>query len=163
MSLAIAPNITSDMRKEIDKQYINNTKGYITKFIKKAEIQVFRKKIEKLVFQGLRHKSIQAIIEKEYDLTKGDAEFLAQNEACFFLSVYKSAKYQDSGIEEFEWRHTDLSKEPNLYHKNELNGKVFRFDDLPIIDQTTGERGLPGQLPGCRCEARPVVPDTFWR
>ncbi|RIQ43658.1 phage head morphogenesis protein, partial [Bordetella avium] len=30
-------------------------------------------------------------------------------------------------------------------------------DNPPIIDKTTGERGLPGQLINCKCRMRPVI------
>jgi uncharacterized protein with gpF-like domain len=37
-----------------------------------------------------------------------------------------------------------------------MDGKIFSFDDLPIIDRKTGERGIPGQAINCRCTMTPV-------
>jgi len=43
------------------------------------------------------------------------------------------------------------------HNKKLLNGKKFSFNNLPVIDSKTGERGLPGQAFGCRCRMKPVV------
>ena len=37
-----------------------------------------------------------------------------------------------------------------------LNGKKFRWDDPPVVDIRTGERGHPGMDKHCRCYAEPV-------
>lgn len=61
------------------------------------------------------------------------------------------------GIKKFKWLHSGGSAEPRPLHKNTLNGKIFSYDDLPVIDEKTGERGLPGQLINCRCVSIPVL------
>ena len=38
----------------------------------------------------------------------------------------------------------------------ELSGKIFSFDDLPVIVPDTGEKGIPGQAINCGCTMRPV-------
>lgn len=37
-----------------------------------------------------------------------------------------------------------------------LNGQKFRWDDPPVVNLRTGERGHPGHDPRCRCYAEPV-------
>lgn len=37
-----------------------------------------------------------------------------------------------------------------------LNGRKFRWDDPPVINARTGERGHPGHDGHCRCFAEPV-------
>ena len=37
-----------------------------------------------------------------------------------------------------------------------LNGRKFRWDDPPIVNARTGERGHPGMDAHCRCYAEPV-------
>ncbi len=37
-----------------------------------------------------------------------------------------------------------------------LNGQRCRWDDPPVVNQRTGERGHPGHDPRCRCYAEPV-------
>jgi len=53
------------------------------------------------------------------------------------------------GVKKFKWLHSGGGAEPRPLHKNTLNGKIFSYDDLPVIDEKTGERGLPGQLINC--------------
>lgn len=74
--------------------------------------------------------------------------------------VYNSInkeRMRSVGITKFEWVHSGGSNQPREYHKYTLNGNVYDIDDPPVIDQRTGERGYPGQLPYCRCTMRPVV------
>jgi uncharacterized protein with gpF-like domain len=33
---------------------------------------------------------------------------------------------------------------------------VYSFDDLPVVDERTGETGIPGQAVNCRCTMSPV-------
>lgn len=61
------------------------------------------------------------------------------------------------GLKKFEWVHSQGSNKPRPLHKNVLNGQIFSFDDLPVIDERTGEKGIPGQAPNCRCQMRPVM------
>lgn len=71
------------------------------------------------------------------------------------------ARMQGVGIKKFEWIHGGGSNKPRKYHLDSwpagLNGGIFRFDDPPVIDENTGERGTPGQLPYCGCTMRPVI------
>lgn len=68
-----------------------------------------------------------------------------------------------AGCNKFEWIHSGGSQQPRELHKKRfadggLNRGIFSFDDLPIIGRMYGEdvRGIPGQLPYCRCTMRPV-------
>lgn len=62
----------------------------------------------------------------------------------------------ESGLTKFEWVHSSASKEPRKLHLG-YNGKTFSYDDLPIIDEKTGERGMPGQAINCKCIAVPIL------
>lgn len=65
------------------------------------------------------------------------------------------------GFTHFEWIHSGGSQQPRSYHMREhpagLNHGIFRLDEPPVIDQNTGTRGYPGQLPNCHCTMRPVI------
>lgn len=69
--------------------------------------------------------------------------------------------FKSAGIRKWEWIHSGGSNDPREYHLLDapagLNGGIFDFDNPPVIDKRTGERGFPGQLPFCRCTLRPVV------
>lgn len=60
------------------------------------------------------------------------------------------------GIKKFEWIHSGGGQHPRELHER-MDGEVYSFDDLPIIDEKTGERGIPGQAINCKCTMRPVI------
>jgi Phage Mu protein F like protein len=66
-----------------------------------------------------------------------------------------SARVQALGSEEYVWIHTGGERYPRTLHMS-YNGKTFRYDDPPIIDERTGQRGSTGDAIGCRCKKRPI-------
>jgi hypothetical protein len=59
----------------------------------------------------------------------------------------------DAGVKKFQWMHSGGGSHPREYHMRNapegLNRGIFRFDDPPVIDEKTGEKGFPTQLPNC--------------
>lgn len=73
--------------------------------------------------------------------------------------VYNSVnkgRMQASGVKKFEWVHSGGGQKPRKDHI-EMDGNIYSFDDLPVIDRKTGERGIPGQAINCRCTMVPVL------
>ncbi len=60
------------------------------------------------------------------------------------------------GTTHYVWRihRQDLSRTRPGHLR--LNGRKFRWDDPPVVDIRTGERGHPGMDKHCRCYAEPV-------
>ena len=91
------------------------------------------------------------------------AIFLARNETAIATTSYLMSKYQDEGFTHYKWK-TNLDGRERLLHK-ELNGKIFAFNDPPVIhiDKKTGkeQRGLPSQTYNCRCLMIPVFNKEF--
>lgn len=67
-----------------------------------------------------------------------------------------ATKMMDAGVKKFIWRHTAGSVEPRKLHMK-YNGKIFDYDNPPIIDERTGERGLPATAINCKCYAEPFI------
>lgn len=61
------------------------------------------------------------------------------------------------GVTKYTWVHSGGGQRPREYHRYVLNGQTFSLDDPPIIDENTGERGIPGQLIHCHCTMMPVI------
>ena len=99
------------------------------------------------------------MIKQEYPKVAYKAKFLAQNETSIMLAEYKRVTYQEMGFDKFIWRTITDGREREL-HK-ELNGKIFRYDAPPVIDERTGQRGLPGETYNCRCDAIPYRDDNL--
>ena len=156
----IVPELTEEQKQEIAQSYTNNMRFYVKDFEEKR-IPEMRRKIAQMVLDGYRTDSIQKMLEQEYGIMSRKAEFLAQNETTIMLAQYKRVTYQEMGFEKFIWS-TILDGREREEHKK-LNGKIFRYDDPPIIDERTGQRGLPGEIYNCRCEAIPYRDDNILR
>ena len=64
-------------------------------------------------------------------------------------------RMQALGISQFQWHHSGGGAHPREDHI-EMDGNIYSFDNLPVIDERTGERGIPGQAPNCKCTMSPV-------
>lgn len=176
----IEPEFTEEQKKQIAKDYTNNMQFYIKKWSVKNIVEL-RQKIQKLILDGYREADAQKILKEEFQkiieknlktenpfLTvkqlqrkaKIKARFLAQNETSIMLAQVKKQMYTEIGFEEFKWA-TILDGRERLNH-HELNGRIFRFDNPPIIDERTGQRGLPGETYNCRCTLIPYRRDNVF-
>lgn len=64
-------------------------------------------------------------------------------------------RWHNSGDEAVRHSHEDYRGEPAKgYKSGKLQGKIFRWDDPPKLDD--GMTGHPGTFPNCRCFAEPV-------
>lgn len=100
-------------------------------------------------------------LEKQNVKTLNWAANVARDQTRKVYNNVNKARMQDAGVNKFEWIHSGGSNKPRKYHLDHapagLNGGIFSFDDPPIIDESTGERGIPGQLPYCGCTMRPII------
>lgn len=148
----IVPELTEFQKQEISKTYTENMQFFVKDWTQERIVKM-REKVQEAALQGYRPDIVQKMLENEYGIGARKAKFLAQNETCIMLASYKKAKYVEMGFDQFIWRTIMDGKEREL-HK-ELNGTTWYYDDPPVIDERTGERGLPGQTYNCRCEAQP--------
>lgn len=142
----IVPELTEEQKQEIAQSYTNNMRFYIKNF-ESEHIPEMRRKIQKYVLQGYRLDKIEKLIKQEYPKVAYKAKFLAQNETSIMLAEYKRVTYQEMGFDKFIWRTITDGRERKLHE--ELHGKIFRYDNPPVIDERTGQRGLPGETYNC--------------
>ena len=80
----------------------------------------------------------------------------------FYRGTFNSMNIESlkaNGIKLWVWVHTNRAKTQNLYHMNSLNGLTFEVGSPPpVIDQSTGTTGYPGDWYGCMCILLPVAP-----
>lgn len=153
--IAIQPVYNTKIKKQIAEAYSNNLKLYIKDFTD-DKIVALRQYLQPLILEnGYRSEVLQEYLTKSFNVNKAKAKFLARQESSLLMTSYTEARYQSEGIREFVWSSSGDSR-VRPEHKL-LNGKKFSFNNLPVIDSKTGERGLPGQAFGCRCRMKPVV------
>mgnify|MGYP004650250765 CR=1 FL=1 len=163
-SLGITPALTEKETQLLNKNYINNTK-YDIKNMALNNIQSLRTKMKDLVLKdGANNREIAKILMNNYNLTQKRALFIARQESNLLLAEYSKNNYIKTGIRKFEWQTAGDEKVRDYPWNNKngqnhkyLDGQVFKFDDPPVINQITGEKGLPGQAYNCRCVMCPIV------
>lgn len=155
----ITPKLTDFRANEIAKNYTNNLNFWIKNWTEERIVKM-RETVGIMAIDGKSTKTIAEYIQKEFGISERHAKFLARNESAIATTSYLEAKYKEEGITEFKW-HTNLDGRERPLHK-QLHGQTFRFDNPPIIDERTGEKGLPAQTYNCRCTFSPVINKEFW-
>lgn len=95
-------------------------------------------------------------LEKYSDGTMNKAKNLALDQTRKAYATISAGKAQKLGVTHYEWIHSGGGIEPRKLHMA-YDGRIFRFDDPPIIDERTKERGIPSQAINCKCTMRPVI------
>lgn len=95
--------------------------------------------------------------EKYGKITKKRAKNIAEDQTRKVYNQLNTSRQKALGLKQFEWLHSGGGQHPRELHIDVLNGQIYNLDNPPIIDEDTGERGIPGQLPNCRCTQRPVL------
>lgn len=154
----ITPKIDDFTANEIAKNYTNNLDFWIKDWTEQQIVKM-RETVGQMSIDGKSVKTIEDYLTKEFGIAQRKARFLARNETAIATTSYLSAKYKAEGFESFMW-HTNIDGRERPLHK-ELNGKIFRFDNLPIIDERTGQKGLPSETYNCRCSFSPIADDAW--
>jgi len=144
---------------EIAKNYTYNLDYYIKKWTG-DEIIKLRQGIQQLVSKGYRIDEVAKFIQKEKGIGERKAKFLARQETKLLVAEYTKNRYLKEGVTQYRWSTVMDGRERKLHA--ELNGRIFSWDNPPIIDAHTGERGNPSQTYNCRCKAIPIISDAWW-
>jgi SPP1 gp7 family putative phage head morphogenesis protein len=151
----VISGVVADVLRASTKQNVALIKSIPAKYFEQIEGAVMRS-----IQTGRGMADLQPELEKFEGMTKNRAALIARDQTAKATTAINRARMQGLGIRKFEWLHSGGGREPRPLHKNVLNGKVFSLDDPPVIDERTGERGLPGQLINCRCRMVPVIEFT---
>lgn len=154
----IPPDLDKNTRLHIAEQFTNNLNFFIKKF-ETEKIPKMRQQLQDIVFDGYRNDKIEQLLVKEYGVDRRKAEFLAFNETNILVAKYRAYRFINEGVTRYKWVTRGDSKVRPLHQ--ELNGKICFYNDPPIIDAKTGQRGNPGEVYNCRCFDRPVVEDIL--
>lgn len=150
----ITPKLDDFTNNEIAKNYTENMQFWIKNWTEE-EIIKMRNTVGKLAIEGKSIKTIEDYLIKEFGSSQKKARFLARNESAIASTSYLAAKYKAEGFTHYKWITNIDGRERPLHH--DLNGQIFSFDNPPIIDERTGEKGLPSQTYNCRCTLAPIA------
>jgi SPP1 gp7 family putative phage head morphogenesis protein len=152
--ITITPDYTEGTKERLAKNFNENLKLTVKSFAE-DEILKLREKVQESFDKGMRAKELSKVIQKEFNTTVKKANFLARQELSLITSKYKQDRYEVAGITKYKWS-TSQDERVRDSHK-ELNGRIFSFDDPPIVDDKTGARANPGEYYNCRCVAIPII------
>lgn len=152
------PNMPRALKARISASVAENV-GLI-----KSIPEQFHQKLSGIVLRSIQNggtgtEQIYEQIKRLNQVTKNRAEFIAVDQTRKISTATNSERMKSVGVKQFEWIHSGGGVEPRPLHV-EYDGQIFDLDDPPIIDEKTGERGLPGVLINCRCRMRPIVDFT---
>lgn len=139
----------------IANDYVYNMQYWVKKWETKNIIKM-RRDIVEFQKRGARVSEIQDYFMQRWGIAKDKAYFLAKNESHLAASSIIKTQYEKIGANRFRWGRSSAKEKRTLHEK--YYGKVFYFDDPPIIDEKLGIKGLPRQIWNCLCHMEIVVP-----
>jgi SPP1 gp7 family putative phage head morphogenesis protein len=95
-------------------------------------------------------------LQKHKGITLRRARVIARDQTKKAFANLSKERMQKIGVEEYIWRHTAGSRHPRSLHE-QLDGRVCRYDDPPVIQKNPEVRGHPGQLINCACRMQPIL------
>lgn len=95
-------------------------------------------------------------LQRSREITYRRARMIAYDQTRKATNNMTKARLENLGMKKFKWLHTGGSDHPRPLHIK-MSGNIYSFDDLPVIDEKTGERGIPGQAINCRCRMQMVI------
>lgn len=132
------------------RENVSLIKSIPEKYLQQVEGAVMRS-----VTTGRGLEELVPELERLGGVSRRRAEMIARDQTRKVYQSINRARAKEMGIKKYEWIHSGGANEPRPLHVS-YNGKVFDFDDPPIIDERTGERGHPGDAIACGCSFRIV-------
>lgn len=138
LKATIAENV--QLIKTIPEKYLSDVQGAVMRSITTG--------------RGLA--DLVPFLKKHKNITIKRARLIAHDQTRKAFTNINRVRMERMGIKKFEWLHSAGGQHPRPLHQR-MSGKIYSFDDPPVIDERTGEKGYPGQLINCRCVMIPVV------
>lgn len=154
--LSLKTSVIDGRIKELTKASVVENVGLI-KSIPQQYFQKLQGDVMRSIQTDQGAATIMQAVEATGAVTKRRAKLIAVDQTRKLTTSLNSARMQNLGVKKFEWSHSQGGNEPRPLHKDTLNGQIFELANPPVIDDKTGEKGLPGQLINCRCTMIPVI------
>lgn len=151
-ALKVKVHLSPTERQQLTDDYTNDMSLAVKNFADEQVVKL-RQLVEKSLFEGLNDQNLVDAIQKEFNVTKNKAMFLARQETGLLVSAYRKVTYSTVGSKRYKWS-TSHDDRVRTMHK-ELDGKIFSWDDPPVTDDK-GNRNHPGEDWQCRCQAIPI-------
>ena len=132
----------ANLIKVIPERYINDVQGQVMRSITTGK--------------GLA--DLVPYLTEKYQGNVKRAKNTALDQTRKAYQSINTARLKSIGVKKFVWIHSGGGKKPRLDHIR-MSGNEYSFDDPPVIGTMYGNevRGLPGDLPNCRCVCKPII------
>lgn len=137
MNASIAENVS--LIKSIPEQYFKDITGSVMRSITTGN--------------GLS--DLLPVIQKYNGQIHRKAKNIALDQTRKAYNNINKQRMMAIGYKKFKWLHSGGGQHPRKLHQ-EMSGNIYSFNDLPIIDENTNERGIPGQAINCGCTMTPI-------
>jgi SPP1 gp7 family putative phage head morphogenesis protein len=134
---AITENVS--LIKSIPQQYLKSVEGAVMRSVQ----------------TGRDLKSLTDELQQAYGVTRRRAAFIARDQNNKASSFIQRARQQELGLERAVWMHSNAGEVPRPTHVA-MNGKEYDIRQ-GMYDKDVAKWVFPGELPNCRCSARPVI------
>jgi SPP1 gp7 family putative phage head morphogenesis protein len=125
-------------------------KTIAAEYLKNVERSVMRS-----ITSGNGLQTLVPELQKYEGYTHRKAKNVALDQTRKTYNTINRERMTGIGVTHYQWIHSGGGAEPRPLHM-EYDGQIFAFAEPPVIDERTGERGIPGQAINCRCTMRPV-------
>ncbi|HZZ81643.1 MAG TPA: phage minor head protein [Gemmataceae bacterium] len=129
--------------KSIPAQYLNGVQGAVMRSIT----------------TGNGMQELVPYLQKHKGITLRRARMISRDQTKKAFANLSKERMQAIGLKQYIWRHTAGSRHPRKLHE-QLDGKVCKYDDPPVIQKSPLVRGHPGQLINCACRMQPILKFT---
>jgi len=153
--MGINTDFSTSSLNETIKASINENVNLITS-ISEEYLKDVEGAVNRSITTGQGLKDLIPQIENIGGVTHRRAKNIALDQTRKAYSSLNRIRMEANGIKYWEFIHSHGGLHPRKLHQ-QLDGQIFSFDNPPIIDDKTGERGFPAQLPNCKCTMRPVI------
>lgn len=152
--MSLKTSLSSPTLNEITKaavaENVSLIKSIASEYLQKVEGAVMRS-----ITTGNGLQDLVPALEQYEGQTHRRAKNIALDQTRKAYNSINRGRMEALGVQKFMWHHSGGGAHPREDHVD-MDGEIFSFDKLPIIDKRTGERGIPGQAPNCRCTMSPV-------
>jgi SPP1 gp7 family putative phage head morphogenesis protein len=152
MKIAVTTPVMEEFKKAIIANNVSLIKSIPSEFFRDVQQAVLSS-----ITDGKGNDDLSSFFRDRHGVEERRAKNIAIDQTHKAYNGLNKVRLQDAGVKKFEWIHSGGGLHPRPLHLDQLNGRIFSFDKLPIIEEGTGERGIPGQAINCRCTMRPVV------
>jgi len=123
------------------------------KYLAEVQGQVMRS-----ITTGKGMEDLVPFLNKKYLGNIRHARLVALDQTRKAYQSINTVRLKSMGVKKFIWVHSGGGKEPRIDHIR-MSGNEYSFDNPPVIGIMYGTevKGLPGDLPNCRCICKPVI------